>query len=190
MAAVGATVGSSPLARGLPQVTPRFSPGLGIIPARAGFTGTSGILRSRPTDHPRSRGVYVACLVPVTYHLGSSPLARGLQVGRRVRGGRLGIIPARAGFTLSRRVPWRRRSDHPRSRGVYMGTKFTPDTRGGSSPLARGLPPGQSHAPPALRIIPARAGFTTGGLPSRWRRGDHPRSRGVYAPFLMRASIS
>ena len=51
---------------------------------------------------------------------------------------------------------------------------------GGSSPLARGLPQDADGLLQAVRIIPARAGFTrtshSGSPPSE----DHPRSRGVY----------
>ena len=53
--------GSSPLARGLPS---RASPrriGRGIIPARAGFTASTGTCGSTSPDHPRSRGVYLPC---------------------------------------------------------------------------------------------------------------------------------
>ena len=55
---VGATFGSSPLARGLPDLG-----GLGrrrhrIIPARAGFTVVSVSRTGSRRDHPRSRGVY------------------------------------------------------------------------------------------------------------------------------------
>ena len=51
----------------------------------------------------------------------------------------------------------------------------------GSSPLARGLPGGLGEHHADGRIIPARAGFTSGAAPRCRRRGDHPRSRGVYA---------
>ena len=95
--------GSSPLARGLRR-SPRVpSPLSGIIPARAGFTAGPPVAGAGRWDHPRSRGVY-----PTSRHLlpldsGSSPLARGLRLGReRGRDGR-GIIPARAGFTLGDR---------------------------------------------------------------------------------------
>ena len=92
--------------------------------------------------------------------LGSSPLARGLRRTRLSRTARSRIIPARAGFT---RGPgrWRRRAqDHPRSRGVYKGLNVVAFMAPGSSPLARGLL-AQREAPRlALRIIPARAGFT------------------------------
>ena len=50
----------------------------------------------------------------------------------------------------------------------------------GSSPLARGLPLTPAYWRRRTRIIPARAGFTGPRLRPRRRRGDHPRSRGVY----------
>ena len=53
--------------------------------------------------------------------------------------------------------------------------------RRGSSPLARGLRPGRPPPGRAPGIIPARAGFTDRPASAAPRRGDHPRSRGVYA---------
>ena len=55
-----------------------------------------------------------------------------------------------------------RRSDHPRSRGVYPGS------------IRVVLLP--------LWIIPARAGFTLSMITGVAPAGDHPRSRGVYFP--------
>ena len=52
------SMGSSPLARGLLQVRAVPGLGVGIIPARAGFTGRLVPGRSGSRDHPRSRGVY------------------------------------------------------------------------------------------------------------------------------------
>ena len=52
---------------------------------------------------------------------------------------------------------------------------------GGSSPHTRGLHPGHAARPEPVGIIPAHAGFTA-RCPCRvWWRGDHPRTRGVYA---------
>ena len=51
----------------------------------------------------------------------------------------------------------------------------------GSSPLARGLRHDTAHPVGAVRIIPARAGFTSPRSLLSRRRRDHPRSRGVYA---------
>ena len=73
--------------------------------------------------------------------------------------------------------------DHPRSRGVYhrrfSGLRF----ESGSSPLARGLRVGHVALLVSWGIIPARAGFTTGGACPWCRHPDHPRSRGVYGSF-------
>ena len=132
--------------------------------------------------------------------MGSSPLARGLHQHDRIRIHDHGIIPARAGFTPQRRrrrrpsgiIPARAgftdmcgrtartSSDHPRSRGVYVGGRCGAYAPQGSSPLARGLPAILLAALAASRIIPARAGFTRarGSAPHTW--SDHPRSRGVY----------
>ena len=58
MGAAHPTEGSSPLARGLPEIDTTTEIDLRIIPARAGFTGTRAPRSSRGRDHPRSRGVY------------------------------------------------------------------------------------------------------------------------------------
>ena len=134
----------------------------------------------RQRDHPRSRGVYVHARFSGVEEWGSSPLARGLRLCflRISLGGR--IIPARAGFTLTRVSPFCLLWDHPRSRGVYPHLLVKGGASSGSSPLARGLLSEFFGLPPATGIIPARAGFT--GYPPRLRctGRDHPRSRGVY----------
>ena len=111
--------GSSPLARGLRIACERLRIGIGIIPARAGFTCPGIPPRLLGEDHPRSRGVYETRSSQNTGCRGSSPLARGLP-------GRPGpaqedqrIIPARAGFTVDHAPRVDASRDHPRSRGVY-----------------------------------------------------------------------
>ena len=91
--------GSSPLARGLHKPHHR--------------------LRLSSVDHPRSRGVYSELGRVVIHVEGSSPLARGLRNPVQVPAASRRIIPARAGFTFSRRCETLLASDHPRSRGVY-----------------------------------------------------------------------
>ena len=91
--------GSSPLARGLPRAARSFVAASGIIPARAGFTSDHKPSFLGRLDHPRSRGVYEALDAHIEVVAGSSPLARGLLVGRGDRPAGPGIIPARAGFT-------------------------------------------------------------------------------------------
>ena len=160
LAAVAARDGSSPLARGLPSAIMISASGSGIIPARAGFTGSGRGRRSQTRDHPRSRGVYDESRRDRRGVVGSSPLARGLPAHRDARVVRRRIIPARAGFTPRGYGPARAREDHPRSRGVYW--------------------PVQVGEAPGARIIPARAGFTSGRRRGGGRGSDHPRSRGVY----------
>mgnify|MGYP000873947103 CR=1 FL=1 len=92
-------LGSSPLARGLPDDGEVVMRDRGIIPARAGFTSKTSRCRGRGTDHPRSRGVYVYFRRDRINVVGSSPLARGLPRGSSGISPHHWIIPARAGFT-------------------------------------------------------------------------------------------
>ena len=96
-----------------------------------------------------------------------------------------GIIPARAGSTTVLRRCLRRRTDHPRSRGVYPAREKSAASRPGSSPLARGLPNQSRQNSEAARIIPARAGSTTCRTSHPRALWDHPRSRGVYQCLLI-----
>ena len=158
-----ASGGSSPLARGLPRTLGATWWRAGIIPARAGFTTTLDAFERAERDHPRSRGVYGPCSTPGSRAAGSSPLARGLHFLDTYDVEPIRIIPARAGFTPPLRAATGTLRDHPRSRGVYSGTRPTTGGPTGSSPLARGLHDGRDRVMNDLRIIPARAGFT-------WRR--------------------
>ena len=74
--------GSSPLARGLPKRLHQQCHGVGIIPARAGFTRAAAFASRGLRDHPRSRGVYLTASAPRLRKNGSSPLARGLRILR------------------------------------------------------------------------------------------------------------
>ena len=176
--------GSSPLARGLPDLDGPLGQADGIIPARAGFTDRTGVLRAATTDHPRSRGVYRHMLAPAGSQPGSSPLARGLRVLQRLNEWAAGIIPARAGFTCDNAHRFLPVADHPRSRGVYSPRPSSIGWRRGSSPLARGLLLRADDALRLRRIIPARAGFTRPPPSPPGPARDHPRSRGVYSPLL------
>ena len=137
-------------------------------------------LTARARDHPRSRGVY--CTRPSSSDArgGSSPLARGLLCHNASYRSGIGIIPARAGFTVPGPSQWVKVADHPRSRGVYFLSVWVGVWGSGSSPLARGLLPASSQQKSPVRIIPARAGFTWRGRELHAHATDHPRSRGVY----------
>ena len=172
--------GSSPLARGLLHVAGPLGRRFRIIPARAGFTKLTLALSPYMWDHPRSRGVYGAGALVVSGFMGSSPLARGLREGAAIGLGCGGIIPARAGFTEESSCAAHQHWDHPRSRGVYPRSGRAASSSGGSSPLARGLPPPPTPTHLRDRIIPARAGFTLLSCHRAPASADHPRSRGVY----------
>ena len=133
-------LGSSPLARGLPDTAHSEETIHRIIPARAGFTREDLRRLRRHQDHPRSRGVYSSTPFSIPPRVGSSPLARGLRRPARHRRRSRRIIPARAGFTRPRERNPHGTQDHPRSRGVYGRFRVV-----GYRPF---------------RIIPARAGFT------------------------------
>ena len=154
--------------------------GIGIIPARAGFTNPRRN-RIRPgRDHPRSRGVYRRHSGRIRVREGSSPLARGLRSTRMRSRSRRRIIPARAGFTVGHHDFRVGQWDHPRSRGVYPGWRASTRWERGSSPLARGLPGIWKSNPRPARIIPARAGFTK--TPRRFPvhdPGSSPLARGL-----------
>ena len=97
----------------------------------------------------------------------------------------MGIIPARAGFTPRGSAGSPSRTDHPRSRGVYLENGRQRPVYAGSSPLARGLPQTEYRNPATIRIIPARAGFTCLTSVRSCGGRDHPRSRGVYTSILV-----
>ena len=172
--------GSSPLARGLHSEASEGRTLSGIIPARAGFTRQPSHFTRESMDHPRSRGVYSRPWPRSRGCAGSSPLARGLHVRAALVIPLVGIIPARAGFTIELIRFGDPDGDHPRSRGVYAAAASTEQRIGGSSPLARGLPARNLGRRAVGGIIPARAGFTSAGAPGRSAAWDHPRSRGVY----------
>ena len=200
--------GSSPLARGLrfnsaafKYISPDHPRSRGVYPICSSIfsalAGSSPLARGLPTepppndppisDHPRSRGVYGHGRGHLQPAHGSSPLARGLPLDDDVEPVLRGIIPARAGFTGRRCARRTRSGDHPRSRGVYAATPRMAARIVGSSPLARGLRRTGTGRLSGVRIIPARAGFTT--RPVRFGRcsADHPRSRGVYMTGIRRS---
>ena len=133
-----------------------------------------------PKDHPRIRGEHANTSAGGATTKGSSPHTRGALTAS-LRGCRvLGIIPAYAGSTRSRRATPRRWRDHPRIRGEHRRSLPASALSRGSSPHTRGAPAGLHDGRYALGIIPAYAGSTpccpSWGAPRR----DHPRIRGEH----------
>ena len=130
--------GSSPHARGTPEVADENDAGVRIIPACAGNTPGEPALNGNTPDHPRMRGEHRAALIVDGRLLGSSPHARGTLVERRGTQARVRIIPACAGNTCSPAPTGQPRSDHPRMRGEHDAMAGQQPREGGSSPHARG----------------------------------------------------
>ena len=173
--------GSSPLSRGIRDLLLLLQHLLRIIPALAGNTRCgSGSTRSR-RDHPRSRGEYAGVEEFLVSGAGSSPLSRGIPAAVRQHRHCRGIIPALAGNTLPLVDDFSAFSDHPRSRGEYLGSVSNRAAGQGSSPLSRGIRIGDVSDASTVGIIPALAGNTELVSNRQWIGEDHPRSRGEYS---------
>ncbi len=171
--------GSSPLARGVQLLSDASNQNPRIIPACAGNTTIVYVLLL-PGDHPRLRGEYQNQEKRLTCSLGSSPLARGIQLLKIRFLLSMRIIPACAGNTWVLRFNCRVDRDHPRLRGEYyknfwncsivvgsspLAREYIPcyeilSHARGSSPLARGILLDFCSSFTVIRIIPACAGNT------------------------------
>ena len=171
-------LGSSPLTRGKPARAPTSIRPARLIPAHAGKTSTCGRRSTSWTAHPRSRGENHARKVAKPGDKGSSPLTRGKRRDHAGRGPVLGLIPAHAGKTRGRPGRSFRRPAHPRSRGENSMVAGAARAAAGSSPLTRGKRRRPTQQPRLAGLIPAHAGKTQFGVPSRRDVRAHPRSRG------------
>ncbi len=131
--------GSSPLVRGGPRVGLRRWVWLGLIPARAGRTPVHPrVGPSSVQAHPRSCGADEHIMDLTESTTGSSPLVRGGRWCWCLVLRRGGLIPARAGRTISSQRSKQRMKAHPRSCGADGCLPGTRDSGAGSSPLVRG----------------------------------------------------
>ena len=152
--------GSSPQARGTPELYLRSVLNLRFIPAGAGNT-LQQYLHHRPAAvHPRRRGEHWHGSGSTQNGNGSSPQARGTHVDdeRGVIYDR--FIPAGAGNTGQLIGMRDNPTVHPRRRGEHMTDLTTALREAGSSPQARGT---HQHDQPLQRwhrFIPAGAGNT------------------------------
>ena len=171
--------GSSPLARGGRPVGRRLADDLGLIPARAGRTLLRWSCRRRAWAHPRSRGADTTPAITARRCAGSSPLARGGRHPPLGRNHREGLIPARAGRTVTSARNGQVGRAHPRSRGADARASRWRGRWRGSSPLARGGPSPADPRGARAGLIPARAGRTVADSTTPASCGAHPRSRGA-----------
>ena len=172
--------GSSPLARGTRALAPTPTDAKGLIPARAGNTVLRSSSPHRVGAHPRSRGEHTRIVTLHALATGSSPLARGTLVDVVIRCAQAGLIPARAGNTLTPPSCSSPKRAHPRSRGEHDSYGDKVIKGAGSSPLARGTRHRRHQSPESNGLIPARAGNTGYGFCGADHAWAHPRSRGEH----------
>ena len=110
--------------------------------------------------------------------MGSFPLTRGKPVERDGGGRGVGLIPAHAGKTPSRRSRTDPPRAHPRSRGENIVSLGLVGERSGSSPLTRGKLSAATRRVLDRGLIPAHAGKTLLVVDGHLGRRAHPRSRG------------
>ena len=130
--------GSSPLARGTRSLSALFSWAVRFIPAGAGNTTVDVVMIDRTVVHPRWRGEHGIETVSQDRDGGSSPLARGTPLTVPARPDTSRFIPAGAGNTSRSRGDAKPPAVHPRWRGEHFDPWRPHQSRGGSSPLARG----------------------------------------------------
>ena len=172
------TSGSSPLTRGKHGAPSAHRRRARLIPAHAGKTVAPLMSMRCLWAHPRSRGENYGSVALIFWMCGSSPLTRGKQVERGLRGSGFRLIPAHAGKTRCKdSCPWCVAA-HPRSRGENYATQRNPVRPTGSSPLTRGKHHVDSPAHYLVRLIPAHAGKTCSLMIRRCSAAAHPRSRG------------
>ncbi len=185
----GTVRGSSPRARGTQRKGKRIVRFSRFIPACAGNTTAFDGGVGKAAVHPRVRGEHASRCSTTLMSAGSSPRARGTQLGKIAAPLRGRFIPACAGNTRPRNPGLRRGPVHPRVRGEHVRMLEPPHRSSGSSPRPRGTLLAIGADEPVARFIPACAGNTLLALPGILNTPVHPRVRGEHrrAPDHRRA---
>ena len=109
-------------------------------------------------DHPRACGEQAIRELIWPNEMGSSPRVRGAVLCEVSRSALEGIIPARAGSSISVSISTLIIGDHPRACGEQYWQVNRPGMGQGSSPRVRGAASVFPKDMIYLGIIPARAG--------------------------------
>ena len=111
--------GSSPRARGTPQIEQNYRRRHRFIPACAGNTLPTTHKPPTAPVHPRVRGEHINSPASVRYFFGSSPRARGTLFRLRFHTDAPRFIPACAGNTFIASLICNLPAVHPRVRGEH-----------------------------------------------------------------------
>ena len=122
--------------------------------------------------------------------MGSSPRVRGKRGGGAGEGTHDGLIPARAGKTVSASGKDVADAAHPRACGENWRGGRGVGVLLGSSPRVRGKLHPEPHRPRRGRLIPARAGKTSPPPRPTWPPSAHPRACGENRLFPARATAA
>ena len=130
--------GSSPRVRGAVRVHRRNERRPGIIPACAGSRLGGRCPVGPERDHPRAGGEQAFSKENIDFGAGSSPRVRGAVRDRYDLDAYNGIIPARAGSSVSPDPSSLEWGDHPRACGEQSAVSRIIRSNLGSSPRVRG----------------------------------------------------
>ena len=172
--------GSSPRARGTPDLLDDLLNQRRFIPASAGNTCSLACPICSRSVHPRERGEHNSMASAKRCHSGSSPRARGTRGLRVRRELQFRFIPASAGNTAPPSMRHWAIAVHPRERGEHLRVHFHHVRAGGSSPRARGTQHARAPGRGPCRFIPASAGNTLTRWLGRGTMAVHPRERGEH----------
>ena len=128
--------------------------------------------------HPRAGGENPVEHRPPPTKVGSSPRGRGKPHNVKCIVYNVGLIPARAGKTVSAVLGWSVRAAHPRAGGENCVFCVTSRGSRGSSPRGRGKRHLGGPLGPCRGLIPARAGKTSHAITASGLTWAHPRAGG------------
>ena len=154
--------GSSPRGRGKQLQTARQARRRRLIPARAGKTASQSSSICRVSAHPRAGGENTFEVATLGAPPGSSPRGRGKPVRMAFKAAPGRLIPARAGKTAPDGLSGPISAAHPRAGGENCYNTNGNKGVTGSSPRGRGKPVTHRGDGAPERLIPARAGKTSG----------------------------
>jgi len=171
-------VGSSPRARGTPELKRCHPPVRRFIPACAGNTCPWMCMLPAWPVHPRVRGERGSFVIANRDGPGSSPRARGTRNNPDSAVEAWRFIPACAGNANHTAGRADSIAVHPRVRGERAALTTGETFSSGSSPRARGTPFTTEWNHQKSRFIPACAGNAGASSPGQSNEPVHPRVRG------------
>ena len=161
--------------RGKGAEHPEVDDCLGITPAYAGKSHSSGFRYAGIWDHPRLCGEKSTAILACCIRKGSPPPMRGKADRTRNKEGRNRITPAYAGKSGIITVEVSYMQDHPRLCGEKWQMSPSAPSKTGSPPPMRGKAEQQVSGENHGRITPAYAGKSRTGNSWTRRHRDHPR---------------